>query len=110
MKFMLSCLTAILLLYLAACGQEREYVYPQEKSLELRRICRAVTARNTNRFMVILGKIYPLNNDGHTVQLEKISTSLPDAGYFCGTFHFKNSPCFPGEKRRLDNSACSFSS
>ena len=110
MNFIISCLTAILLLSLAACNQERKYLYPQEKSLELRRICRVVPARNTNRFMVILGKIYPLNNDGHTVQLEKISTSLPDAGYFCGTFHLKNSPCFPGKKRRLDNSACSFSS
>ena len=110
MKFAISCLTAIFLLSLATCSRERKYVYPQGENLELQRICRAVTTRNTNRFMVILGKIYPLNNDGYTVQLENISTSLPDAGYFCGTFHLKNSPCFPGKKRRLDNSACSFSS
>ena len=109
MKFIISCLTTMLLLSLAACSQERKCVYPQEKSLELRRICRAVTARNTNRFMVILGKIYPLNNDGHTVPLERISTSMMDAGYFCGPYHLKNSPCSPGKNRRIDNSACSFS-
>ena len=109
MKFAISCLTAISLLSLATCSRERKYVYPQGNNLELQRICRAVTTRNTNRFMVILGKIYPLNNDGHTVPLERISTSMMDGGYFCGPYHLKNSPCSPGKNRKLDNSACSFS-
>jgi len=47
--------------------------------------------------MVLLGKIYPLNNDGRTAALEEISTSLEDAGYFCGTYRFRNAPCSVGK-------------
>ena len=109
MKFLLSGLTLITMLFVAACNHERIYVYPQGKRLELQRICRAVTAGNTNRFMVFMGKIYPLNNDGPTAPLEEISTTLEDAGYFCGPYRLKNSPCSPGKNRRLDQSACAFS-
>ena len=42
----------------------------------------AVSSRNTNRFMVLLGKIYPLNNEGRTAALEEISTSLEDGRIF----------------------------
>ena len=109
MKFLLSGVTWITMLFVAACNHERMYVYPQGKRLELQRICRAVTAGNTNRFMVFMGKIYPLNNDGPTAPLEEISTTLEDAGYFCGPYRLKNSPCSPGKSRRLDQSACAFS-
>ena len=109
MKFMLSGVTWITMLFVAACNHERTYVYPKGKRLELQRICRAVTAGNTNRFMVFMGKIYPLNNDGSTAPLEEISTTLEEAGYFCGPYRLKNSPCSPGKNRRLDKSACAFS-
>ena len=109
MKFLLSGVIGILSISAVGCGQVRRYVYPQGQRLELQRICRAVTARNTNRFMVLSGKIYPLNNDGPTAPLEEISTNLEDAGYFCGSYRLKNSPCSIGKSRRLDQSACAFS-
>ena len=110
MELLLRCLTGLFILILVGCSQERRYVYPMDQRLELQRICRAVSSRNTNRFMVLLGKIYPLNNDGRTASLEEISTSLEDAGYFCGPFRLKNAPCSTGKNRRLDHSACAFSS
>ena len=109
MKLLLSGVTGILLISAVGCSQERRYVYPQGQRLELQRICRSVTAGNTNRFMVLSGKIYPLNNDGPTAPLEEISTTLEDAGYFCGSYRLKNSPCSPGKNSRLDHSACAFS-
>jgi len=110
MKILLKGITGLFLLTVAGCSQERRYVYPMGQRLELQRVCRAVTASNINRFMVLLGKIYPLNNDGRTASLEEISTSLEDAGYFCGPFRLKNAPCSTGKNRRLDHSACAFSS
>jgi hypothetical protein len=109
MKFLLSVVTGLILLSSAGCSQERRYIYPQGQRLELQRICRSVTAGNSNRFMVLLGKIYPLNNDGPTAPLEEISTTLEDAGYFCGPYRLKNSACPTGKNRRLDKSACAYS-
>ena len=108
MSLLLRCLTVLFVLISVACNQERRYVYPTDQSLELQRICRAVSSRNTNRFMVLLGKIYPLNNDGRTAALEEISTSLEDAGYFCGPYRFRNIPCSIGEKKLIDQSTCSY--
>ncbi|MBC8258835.1 MAG: hypothetical protein H8E38_07460 [SAR324 cluster bacterium] len=108
MKFLLRGFTGLLLLFAGGCSQERTYLYPMDGRLELQRICRAVSARNTNRFMVLLGKIYPLNNDGRTAPLEEISTSLEDAGYFCGPYRLRNAPCSVGKNRRIDQSACSY--
>ena len=109
MNFLLIGVTGILLISVVGCTQERRYVYPQGQRLELQRICRAVTVRNTNRFMVLSGKIYPLNSDGTTAPLEEMITTLEEAGYFCGSYRLKNSPCSPGKNRRLDHSACAFS-
>ena len=109
MSLLLRCLTGLFILVSVGCSQERKYVYPMDQRLELQRICRAVSSRNTNRFMVLLGKIYPLNNDGHTAALEEISTNLEDAGYFCGHFRMRNSPCSIGKNKRIDQTTCSFS-
>lgn len=109
MKRLLKVLTGLLILAAGGCSQERRYVYPSDERLELQRICRAVSSRNTNRFMVLLGKIYPLNNDGSTAELEEIRTNLEDAGYFCGPYRLRNAPCSIGNKRRIDKSTCSFS-
>ena len=68
-----------------------------------------MSAENTNRFMVLLGKIYPLNNDGRTAALEEISTNLEDAGYFRGTYRFRNAPCSVGKNSLIDQTTCSFS-
>jgi hypothetical protein len=59
--------------------------------------------------MVLLGKIYPLNNDGRTAALEEISTSLEDAGYFCGTYRIRNAPCSVGKHTLIDQTTCSYS-
>ena len=64
MKILLMALTYLLILSLGGCSPQRSYVYPTDERLELQRVCHAVSFRNTNRFMVLLGKIYPLNNDG----------------------------------------------
>ena len=108
MKFLMIGLLGFFFLYLTGCRQERNYLYPSENREELQRVCRRVVATNTNRFMVRLGKIYPLNNDGLTAHLEEMNTTLEDAGYFCGRFYFRNAPCFPGRKRKLDQSSCAF--
>ena len=109
MKFWLRSVTGFFLLSIIGCSQERSYVYPLGERKEIQRVCRAVTASNTNRFMVLLGKIYPLNNDGRTAPLEEISTTLEEAGYFCGPYRLKNAPCAVGKNRRIDKSICSFS-
>tara|TARA_Y100001970_G_C13944480_1_gene704883 strand:+ start:100 stop:426 length:327 start_codon:yes stop_codon:yes gene_type:complete len=93
MKNVLMFLTIILFLFLNGCKKERQYVYPQPKRLELERICEFIKARGTNRFMVLLGKIYPLNNDGDTMPIENLHTKLNDAGYFCGNSNFKDLHC-----------------
>tara|TARA_B100000579_G_C22774588_1_gene825908 strand:- start:1071 stop:1451 length:381 start_codon:yes stop_codon:yes gene_type:complete len=110
MKFLLGTLIVTLSFFIMGCYNKREYFYPTSNRLELQRICRYVIAGNTNRFMVILGKIYPLNNDGISIPLEEISTTIEDAGYFCGPYRLKNSPCSKGKKKRLDHSACMFRS
>ena len=109
MSSLLRCLTGLFILISTGCSQERKYVYPMDQRLELQRICRFVSAENTNRFMVLLGKIYPLNNDGHTAALEEISTNLEDAGYFCGPFRMRNAPCSIGKNKRIDQTTCAFS-
>ena len=109
MSLLLRCLTGLCILFSVGCSQDRKYVYPMDQRLELQRICIAVSARNTNRFMVLLGKIYPLNNDGRTRALEEISTSLKDAGYFCGPYRFKNAPCSIGYNQMIDQTTCYFS-
>ena len=108
MRYILIVCLWFLLLSIMGCKQKRKYVYPLEERIEIQRVCRFVKSTGTNRFMVLLGKIYPLNNDGTSVYMEKISTSLEDAGYFCGSYHFKNSPCPVGEKKMLDQKDCSF--
>ncbi len=102
-------LTFLLILSSGGCSQQRRYVYPTDERLELQRVCRAVSSRNTNRFMVLLGKIYPLNNDGEIGELEEIKTELKDAGYFCGSFRFRNAPCSIGKNRMIDQTSFSFS-
>ena len=109
MELLLRCLKGLFILISVGCSQERRYVYPMDQRLELQRICRAVSSRNTNRFMVLLGKIYTLNNAGRTAALEEISTSLEDAGYFCGTYRFRNSPCSVGKNTLIDQTTCSYS-
>ena len=109
MKLLLRGLTVLFILSAGGCNQERMYVYPLGQQLELQRICRAVSATNTNRFMVLLGKIYPLNNDGRTAALEEISTNLEDAGYYCGPFRLRNAPCSIGKNKRIDQTTCAFS-
>ena len=109
MELLLRCLTGLFILISVGCSQERRYVYPMDQRLELQRICQAVSSRNTNRFMVLLGKIYPLNNDGRTAALEEMSTSLEDAGYFCGTYRFRNAPCSVGKNTLIDQTTCSYS-
>ncbi len=109
MKLLLRGFTVLFVLVVGGCSHERTYVYPLGQRLELQRICRSVSAENTNRFMVLLGKIYPLNNDGHTAALEEISTNLEDAGYFCGPFRLRNAPCSIGKNKRIDQTACAFS-
>ena len=96
----------ILFLSIIGCKKERKYVYPLEDRFEIQRVCSFVKSRNTNRFMVLLGKIYPLNNDGVTVALENISTRLEDAGYFCGNYRLKNFNCLTNEKEYFYKKDC----
>ena len=90
------------------CNQQRKYVYPTNERIELQRVCRAVSTRNTKRFMVMLGKIYPLNNDGVTAELEEIRTELKDAGYFCGNYRLQNAPCPVVNEYRINSEDCAF--
>jgi len=83
-------ITVILFLSITGCKNERKYVYPTEERLEIQRVCRFIKASGTNRFMILLGKIYPLNNDGVTHPLKNVKTDLDDAGYFCGRIRLKN--------------------
>ena len=99
----------LFVLAVGGCSHERTYVYPSEQRNEIIRICRTVSAQNTNRFMVLLGKIYPLNNDGRTAALEEISTNLEDAGYFCGPLRLRNALCSTGKNKRIDQTTCAFS-
>ena len=109
MKVLLMVLTYLLILSLGGCSQQRRYVYPTDERLELQRVCRAVSSRNTNRFMVLLGKIYPLNNDGKIAELEEMRTKLKDAGYFCGNYRMQNAPCPIVKKYRIKSQNCAFS-
>ena len=108
MKTLLMTLTYFLILSSGGCSQKRRYVYPTDERLELQRVCRAVSSRNTNRFMVLLGKIYPLNNDGKTSELEEIKTELKDAEYFCGNYRLQNAPCPISNKYRIKSENCYF--
>jgi len=109
MELLLRCLTGLFILISVGCSHERRYVYPMDQRLELQRICKAVSSRNTNRFMVLLGKIYPLNNDGETAELEEIRTDLKDAGYFCGNYRLQDAPCPIANEYRIKSQNCSFS-
>ncbi len=109
MKLLLIALTYLLILSSKGCKQQQTYVYPTDERLELQRVCRAVSSRNTKRFMVLLGKIYPLNNDGKTAALEEIRTELKDAGYFCGNYRLKNAPCPIASKYKIKSDICYFS-
>ena len=108
MKMQLIALTSLLILSSEGCSQQRGYVYPSHKRLELQRVCLAVSTRNTKRFMVLLGKIYPLNNDGKTSELEEIRTELKDAEYFCGNYRLQNAPCPISNKYRINTENCYF--
>ena len=92
MRILLKSLAFLLILFSEGCIQQKMYLYPNDERLELQRVCRAVSSRNTKRFMVLLGKIYPLNNDGKTAELEEIRTDLKDAGYFCGNYRLQDAP------------------
>ena len=109
MKILFMTLTYLLFLISGGCSQQRKYVYPTNERLELQRVCRAVSSRNTNRFMVLLGKIYPLNNDGKIGELEEIKTELKDAGYFCGNYRLQDAPCPIENKYRIKPENCVFS-
>ena len=109
MKILLIVLIYMLILSLGGCSQQRRYVYPTDERLELQRVCRAVSSRNTKRFMVLLGKIYPLNNDGESAELEEIRTDLKDAGYFCGNYRLQDAPCPIANKYRIKPKNCAFS-
>ena len=108
MKVLLMALTGLIILSSEGCSQQRKYVYPTGESLELQRVCRAIISRNTKRFMVLLGKIYPLNNDGKTSELEEIRTELKDAGYFCGNYRLQNTPCPIVKEYRINSVDCFF--
>ena len=109
MKILFMTLTYLLVLSSGGCSQQRRYEYPTDESLELQRVCHAVSSRNTNRFMVLLGKIYPLNNDGKTPELEEIRTELKDAGYFCGNYRLQDASCPISNKYRIKSQNCDFS-
>ena len=108
MKIHFLALTLLLILSLEGCSLQRRYVYPTDKRLELQRVCLAVSTRNTKSFMVLLGKIYPLNNDGKTSALEEIRTELKDAEYFCGNYRLQNTPCPISNKYRINSENCYF--
>ena len=108
MKIQLIALSSILILSSEGCSQQRRYVYPTDKRLELQRVCLAVSTRNTRRFMVLLGKIYPLNNDGKTSELEEIRTELKDAEYFCGNYRLQDAPCPILNKYSIKTQNCAF--
>ena len=109
MKVLLMALSYLLILSSGGCGQQRRYVYPTVERLELQRVCRAVSSRNTNRFMVLFGKIYPLNDYGEIAELEEIKTELKDAGYFCGNYRLQDAPCPISNKYRIKSQNCAFS-
>ena len=109
MKILLMVLILNLIMSSGGCKQQKRYLYPTDERLELQRVCRAVSSRNTNRFMVSFGKIYPLNNDGKTAELEEITTKLNNAGYFCGNFRLQDAPCPVENKYRIKSQNCSFS-
>ena len=108
MKILLMAFTSLLILLPGGCSQQRRYLYPTDERLELQRVCRAVSSRNTKRFMVLLGKIYPLNNDGKTAELEEFRTDLKDAGYFCGNYRLQEAPCPIANKYRIKFQNCAF--
>ena len=108
MRILLVALIYLLILLSGGCSQQRSYVYPTDERLELQRVCLALSSRNTKRFMVSLGKIYPLNNDGKTAELEEIRTELKDAGYFCGNYRLQNAPCPVSNQYRINSENCSF--
>ena len=92
------------------CNNKKIYVYPMQKRLEIQRVCFTVLKTNTKRFMVLLGKIYPLNNDGYSIPFENMSTTLEDAGYFCGNYRMENAPCPIGETQNIYKNDCFFAS
>ena len=108
MRIQLIALTSLLILSSEGCSQKRRYIFPTDESLELQRVCLAVSSRNTKRFLVLLGKIYPLNNDGKTSKLEEIRTELKDAEYFCGNYRLQNAPCPISNKYRINSENCYF--
>ena len=108
MKIKLIALTSLLILSSEGCSQQRRYVYPTDERLELQSVCLDVSTRNTKRFMVLLCKIYPLNNDGKTPVLEEIRTELKDAEYFCGNYRLQNAPCPISNKYRNNSENCYF--
>ena len=108
MKNVLILLSLILFLVIIGCKKEKEYVYPQSYRLELERICQFIRARGTYRFMVLLGKIYPLNNDGDTAHIENLHTNLDDAGYFCASSRLKDFRCYKIERKNNINNDCNF--
>ena len=109
MKKVLIALTCISFLSIIGCRNERKYVYPLEERIEIQRICRFINNRGTNRFMILLGKIYPLNNDGVTHPLKNVTTNLDDAGYFCGRIRLRNDYCSKIEIKYLYNKDCEIS-
>ena len=106
MKYVLIVLIGLTFLSVLSCKKERKFIYPLEEHLEIQRVCRILKASDTNRFMILLGKIYPLNNDGVTHPLKNVTTNLEDAGYFCGRIRLKNDNCSMIERKSYYNEDC----
>ena len=109
MKNFLTALTCFLFIYIIGCKNERKYVYPMEERLEIQRVCQFIKANGANRFMILLGKIYPLNNDGVTHPLKNVTTNLEDAGYFCGRIRLNNDHCSIIGRKKLYKKDCEIS-
>ena len=108
MKYFLMILMMSLFIFLKGCKSQREYVFPQKNRIEIQRVCRFIKTMDTNRFMVLLGKIYPLNNDGYTAPIKNLKTSLEDAGYFCGRSTSRNFHCPKIVIENLHEEGCVF--
>lgn len=80
-----------------ACTAPRTYTYPSDAQQELSRVCGLIFLRQTNRFLVEDGKIYPVLRSGYRPSpLEEELTNLKDRVYLCGPLADKNLPCPAG--------------
>jgi len=96
----------ILFISIIGCNNQRKYLYPTKERLEIQRVCRFIKVSGTNRFMILLGKIYPLNNDGVAHPLKNATTNLEDGGYFCGIIRLKSDHCSKIERKKFYKKDC----